>query len=55
MITEELKAMGAPRLIVEGGEEIDAAVAAGINPPYSVVVYVRNWVELQRRNDRYGR
>ena len=55
MIVQELKAMGAPRLIIEGGEEIEAAVSAGLNPPYQVVCYVRHWVERQRRNDRYGR
>ncbi len=55
MITQELKAMGAPRLIVEGGEEIEKAVAAGLNPPYQVVAYIRHWVTRQRGNNRYGR
>jgi hypothetical protein len=55
MITEELKAMDAPRLIVEAGQEIEKAVSANLNPPYSMVVFVRNWVTRQRANNRYGR
>jgi hypothetical protein len=55
MIVAELKAMNAPRLIIEGGEEIEKAVAAGLNPPHQVVVYIRHWVTRQRDNNRYGR
>lgn len=55
MIVTELKAMNAPRLIVECGEEIEQAVSANLRPPYTLVVFVRNWITQQRANNRYGR
>ena len=55
MIADELRAMGAPRLIVEAGEEIDKATSASISAPTSIVSMVREWVTKQRGNDRYGR
>lgn len=55
MIALELQAMQAPRNVVDAGKEIDKRVQAGLRPPMEYVAYVRNWVNKQRENNRYGK
>ncbi len=49
-IAEELRQMGAPRKVVEAGEELDSS-------PFTnkeLAQYVKDWVTRNRGNNRYG-
>ena len=54
-IKQELLDLGAPRKVVEAGEEIDKAVLARSHVPYVLQAYVREWVTKHRSNNKYGR
>lgn len=54
-VQSELKAMEAPRKVLEAGRIIDEHAEAGISPPYEFVDYVRGWVTRNRGSDRYGK
>ena len=55
VIEQELKAMGAPRSIAEGGRLIDQREAAKLSPPRDVVQWVAEWVTRNQGNNRYGK
>lgn len=55
MIEQQLKAMGAPRSIVDGGKLIDERAAAKLSPPRDVVQWVAEWVTRNQGNNRYGK
>lgn len=54
MIADELKALNAPRKVVEAGVLLDEASEARIRPSGELVAYVREWVTRNRGNNRYG-
>lgn len=54
MIADELKALSAPRKVVEAGVLLDEAFAACIRPSSELVAYVREWVTRNMGNNRYG-
>jgi hypothetical protein len=54
MIADELKALSAPRKVVEAGVLLDEASAARIRPSGELVAYVREWVTRNMGNNRYG-
>lgn len=55
MILDELEAMGAPRRIIEAGEEIQKMLDAKLIPSRQLVQYVQQWVGRANAQNRYGK
>lgn len=53
-VADDLRALSAPRVVVEAGEEIDKASTARLRPSTELVEYVKSWVCRNRGNNRYG-
>ena len=55
MIEHELKALNAPRNVVDAGRLIDQRTTAKMSPPRDVVQLVTQWVSRNMGNNRYGK
>ena len=55
MIEHELRALNAPRNVVDAGRLIDQRTTAKLSPPRDVVQLVTQWVSRNMGNNRYGK
>lgn len=54
-VQDDLKALDAPRKVLEAGRIIDEYQEAGMRPPRELVEYVQDWTNRNRGNNRYGK
>lgn len=54
-IREELEVLGAPRSVLDAGDEIQKALDAKLRPSFALVTYVERWVGRQREQNRWGK
>ena len=54
-IEERLIELDAPRNVRDAGKTIDRYSASSLPPPKDVVDYIKNWLNHERGNNRYGR
>jgi len=54
-VQDDLKALDAPRKVLEAGRIIDEYQEAGMRLPRELVEYVQDWTNRNRGNNRYGK
>ena len=54
-IVTELEDLGAPKVILEAGKEIEASQKAGRTPSAELVSFVQRWVGRHNGQNRWGK
>lgn len=54
-IATQLRAMSAPKHVLEAGQELDASNKARLSPSKELSQYVQRWLANVRSNNRYGK